>query len=469
MANNEIVPKCFKGKIIKECIWPSDETDFSKIYIADHSFIPYTIYAVVELLMYEDHFSEEHPKDFLSIHVVRTSPNSPTNFFRYFNIPEMKKPKNINYARKIYLSLTAEVFLHGSYSISLIYNGKIRCSSIFYIKNKKAIPGGIQNTQRRRKLEQQIFISGTPKSGTTWLEKIINSNPEVLILHEANMLNVIDENSLKYQLESEKEKYYGCDFISWRPPLFETKDLCDFYQFTLARSILETFSQGYGASIAGERTPAHVHKYISMIRHWPSIKIIHIVRHPLDVIISWIFHESLMYKNGNKNLLLSTGFLERVLLYAKGDISSEDLISLDDIVTLEFEPLFQVWNQDQYIANRLGRRYKKNILIVRYEDLLEKFEEICMSIFRFIGVDLCESDISHIKEVSLFENYSEGRKRGEENPKSFFRKGVSKDYKNFLTSEMTSLCWDKLKYVAARFGYRIESATPGKAGSMQGS
>ena len=77
----------------------------------------------------------------------------------------------------------------------------------------------------------------------------------------------------------------------------------------------------------------------------------------------------------------------------------------------------------------LGENYTE----VRYEDLLHKPEKEVRRLLAFLGVDSDEKSVTRCIEAASFEKLSKGRKRGEEDPTSFFRKGVAGDWKLVFT------------------------------------
>ena len=72
-----------------------------------------------------------------------------------------------------------------------------------------------------------------------------------------------------------------------------------------------------------------------------------------------------------------------------------------------------------------GDRYTE----VRYEDLLERPNEEVGRLLGFLGVDTDETLVEHCVSSASFEKLSKGRERGQEDPASFYRKGVAGDWK----------------------------------------
>ena len=71
------------------------------------------------------------------------------------------------------------------------------------------------------------------------------------------------------------------------------------------------------------------------------------------------------------------------------------------------------------------------LIKVRYEDLLADAPAAAPSLFEHLGVNASPDAVAGAIKASSFETLS-GRKPGEENPRSFFRKGVAGDWKGRL-------------------------------------
>jgi hypothetical protein len=77
----------------------------------------------------------------------------------------------------------------------------------------------------------------------------------------------------------------------------------------------------------------------------------------------------------------------------------------------------------------LGENYRE----VYYEDLLKKPEEEFGALAEFLGAAADEETIRRCVTATSFEKLSRGRKRGQEDVTSFFRKGVAGDWRNIFT------------------------------------
>jgi hypothetical protein len=90
---------------------------------------------------------------------------------------------------------------------------------------------------------------------------------------------------------------------------------------------------------------------------------------------------------------------------------------------------------------------------VRYEDLLEHPKEEVERLLGFLGVDTEEALVEHCVSQASFEKLSKGRERGEEDPSSFYRKGIAGDWKNYFTEEDRRVFKEEAGELLIRLGY----------------
>src|ERR671910_816836 len=96
-----------------------------------------------------------------------------------------------------------------------------------------------------------------------------------------------------------------------------------------------------------------------------------------------------------------------------------------------------------------GDRYTE----VRYEDLLERPNEEVEKLLGFLGVDTDERLVEHCVSSASFEKLSRGRQRGQEDPSSFYRKGVAGDWRNYFSEEDRRVFKEEAGELLIRLGY----------------
>jgi hypothetical protein len=96
-----------------------------------------------------------------------------------------------------------------------------------------------------------------------------------------------------------------------------------------------------------------------------------------------------------------------------------------------------------------GDRYAE----VRYEDLLARPEPEMARLLRFLGADADERSVGRCVGAARFERLSKGRTRGEEDPSSFFRKGVAGEWRESLTERDRRVFDEEAGSLLADLGY----------------
>lgn len=255
-----------------------------------------------------------------------------------------------------------------------------------------------------------FFIVGTPKSGTTWLQNILNGHPNVLCPGESNF-NMIARFLVKMadnynrDIININDKYIG---HSNGYALFANDDVN--YLFVSAIALL--FSNLHGDSkieVVGTKNPDYMTAMETTVDLLPDLKYVHIIRDGRDVSVSAWFH----------NLRVNPTGLKQRFSHFQNYVES----------------IAQSWASDVQKARSFGRSYPKQYFELHYEDLHRDPELVIQRLLEFLCVDYSQRMVDQCRQSGLFEKLSKGRKRGQENRSSFFRKGIIGDWKNHFNQE----------------------------------
>ena len=74
-------------------------------------------------------------------------------------------------------------------------------------------------------------------------------------------------------------------------------------------------------------------------------------------------------------------------------------------------------------------------------------------LLRFLGAAADEGSVGRCVGAASFERLSKGRARGDEDPSSFFRKGVAGDWRNTFTEQDRRVFEQAAGDLLARLGY----------------
>ena len=98
-----------------------------------------------------------------------------------------------------------------------------------------------------------------------------------------------------------------------------------------------------------------------------------------------------------------------------------------------------------------------NYCEVRYEDLVEKPEVAVRRLLEFLGAEAGEETVRRCVGSASFEKLAKGRKRGQEDPSSFFRKGVVGDWRNVFTERDKYVFKEEAGDLLIKLGYEEDS------------
>lgn len=247
-----------------------------------------------------------------------------------------------------------------------------------------------------------VFVLGPQRSGTTWVQLLIDAHPECacrfeLRLHDALMAEVHRMVGSYNAFVSQHSRHVP----SWASP--ETRMLDQAHMMLLMRSVF--LSHFYpapkpGLRYVGEKTPENLLGLRDVEQVFPEARYVVVVRDGRDCGLSSWHH----FRNQGSEELPLAAFLARW-------------------VPEHWSPLVAA-------ALDLRRRLPGRSVLVRYEDLVAKPEPTAGLIFEFLGVDRSPATISRCVEATSFPKVSGGRTVGDERADQFFRKGIAGDWRS---------------------------------------
>jgi hypothetical protein len=299
--------------------------------------------------------------------------------------------------------------------------GQVRASEVGSVFKKKGIwTAEITSEFRMRTIERgnslpyAVFIGGAPKSGTTWVELLLNRHPDVIVVGEGQFFGFV--NACHYRSTNR-----------WLPPALAFGQDLDIVHTALLQYIFAYYAKELGCSFVLDRTPGNAAKYRHLFAIAPESKAIHCVRHPLDVLISRLYHETKLLRDGSPTELDQH---RDAITYVSDQLLGVRHTLLDlrqpgswSLVT----SLLDEWILAQSEALAALEEYPDRILVSSYEKMLEDPIGRTKEIFAFIGLHASETEVASCVEQSSFESIT-GRNRGVADAMSFFRSGTSRQF-----------------------------------------
>lgn len=276
---------------------------------------------------------------------------------------------------------------------------------------------------------QLFFIGGAPRSGTTWLQQMLDAHPDICCR---------GEGFFKQQFAEPIDR-----LLAERRQLLEAKNTRQFQhtqgyplpdagvnEMLLGSAVLLSLQQqcaGQDFRAIGEKTPENVFLFPRLKNLFPQAKFIGVVRDPRDQLVSaWLyFHKP-----------------------AAGDDQQSRL--------LEFiRQSCQAINHGTQTMLQLRSHYPNDQRIVSYEAIQQNPAEHLSDLFRFLGVSAQPEIVADCLARTSFAAMTQDRQAGEAQPGAFLRKGVVGDWRNHLTPAMQAVVEQELGWMFPLFGWQF--------------
>ena len=266
-----------------------------------------------------------------------------------------------------------------------------------------------------------FFIVGCQKSGTTWLQKILNGHPQCACHGEAYFAPVL------FPLLQQAVQVYNGKHKAGEKGTFSQQQ----FEALLACVIGLKFSEWVGGKesikAVGEKTPEHAMSLQQLGQVFPGMRAVHLVRDPRDVVVSG-WHHNLRQKG---DMFLSR--FPSMLPYAQYTVKNH-------------------WLRYIQAADDWGRAHPQAYICIRYEDLLDDPDAALEKVFQTLEIDDSAAAIDIAKAA--------GRPLGDSavapcpgESGSFFRKGKASGWRDELPGDVADWIVAHAGDWMTRFGY----------------
>jgi hypothetical protein len=275
--------------------------------------------------------------------------------------------------------------------------------------------------------QQLFFVGGAPRSGTTWLQQILDSHPDISCHGEGFF-----SKELALPLET---------MMAQRRKLLDSKNTtlfqhtggyplpaADDVEHVIATAILLALRQqtaGRAYRAIGEKTPENVFFFPRLSQMFPTAKFIAIARDPRDVLTSaWHFFRKA--------------------------VPSEDQVAAKTAFIRGAMPSLA---QGARAMIAFGERNPDAYAMVTYEALQRDPQPVVAGLFRLLGVSDEPAVVAACLERTSFAVATGGRPAGVAEDGSFFRKGIAGDWRSTMTPDMSDLMVRELGWMFPHFGW----------------
>ncbi len=247
-----------------------------------------------------------------------------------------------------------------------------------------------------------FFIVGCQKSGTTWLQKLLDGHPAIRCDGEARL------GTLLLPMLNQLVQQYNAQQKTGPHGQFDSDDLKHLFRAAVARLYRKWVGDDPAIQAIGEKTPEHALCLPTLDQAFPGMKVIHIIRDGRDVVVSGWFHN----------------------LRKAGPQFQQKFPTLDHYIQYTLQSHWLAYIQH---ARAFGQAHPDRYLEVRYESLHHDGRATVGRVLAFLGVEADDEAVRQCLDAGSFERLSGGRDRGDEDRASFFRKGVVGDWQNHLS------------------------------------
>ena len=220
---------------------------------------------------------------------------------------------------------------------------------------------------------QKIAIHSAPRSGSTWLGEIINSSADVKYCYQPlfsyRFKDFLDHNSSKkdidrlFSLLSTTTDDFVCQESQRKDATLPIVKKSDFITHVIYKE-----------------TRYH-HIIENLLLKDENIKIILLVRDPIEVMNSWINAPKEFDPSWNVNTQLLSGGLKNIG-------KKENFFGLD------------AWVQTAKSFEHLAQEYPNRVILIKYSVLKRRPIQTVESIFEFCGLKLADGTLSFLSESS---------------------------------------------------------------------
>lgn len=280
-----------------------------------------------------------------------------------------------------------------------------------------------------------FFVSGCYKSGTHWIQNLLNLHPKANVKGEFHF----EPLQVGY-LELVNTRWY----VSAKPRLRQTAD-ASFHDFVRRMMYMETRDKP-SAVWLGDRTPRAIGEYLH------GAPQINIIRDGRDVMVSWNFQhlrskqpENLLPEMQEIALRCNADFLQNPAPYMRPDTG----FMADEWWFRHHARLWaKIVGQDLVEAPSL-REYGVPVLQIVYEKLHKDFAGGVRELYEFLGLDPQEaqkpSDLT--RTLPGFEG----------DPTKFFRKGATGEWPEYFTHKQKKWFKEEAGEVLIAAGYEKDN------------
>jgi len=252
-----------------------------------------------------------------------------------------------------------------------------------------------------------FFVCGAPKSGTTWLQRILDAHPEVCCSGEGHFVSRFTMPAAELVNAYNRDLAVEAKLVYEGRPYYAAVDQAEFDD--LARGFIGARLRRRADARTrwvGDKTPSYTRHLDLLHRLFPAAKIIHIVRDPRDVAVSR-------------------------MAFSRRAGAEQAAVPGSEQHRQTIAGALKTWTEAVTAVDAFAAKRPSLVHELRYIDLHDDPIGAAERLFGFLGAPAPRVLMEQIVAATSFEALS-GRRAGEEDAGSFLRKGVPGDWRTAL-------------------------------------
>lgn len=312
--------------------------------------------------------------------------------------------------------------------------------------------------EKLRVEDVRFFAVGNGRSGTTWLERTLNTHPEILCkgsgMFFGRDLTSLGGRRILYELLANSEglkSWHGIRLNEWAEPGEFDRDVAQITRAAID-ALMRRWLTESNKRILGDRTPHHVSYLEEIYELFPEAKIVHAIRDGRDVAISSLHAFWKHSRDRGGPAAISYEEAEMRDAYLKDRAAF--LASGRSIFTEErIRQQAAGWNRIVRKGRKTGAElFGESYTELYYEEHLHRPHETLKTLFEFLEVDAAPEVVDRVVEANRFEKLA-GRAPGQESSGAFMRKGVAGDWRGTFTERDKDIFKEEAGDLLVELGY----------------
>jgi hypothetical protein len=285
---------------------------------------------------------------------------------------------------------------------------------------------------------QIFFIGAAARSGTTWLQLTLNAHPGISCCGEGHfcdsLLPLLDQALTRHNALAHTKNATLFQDLEPFPRIVSTHG-----QYLLAATIALMLAEAAGdAAIVGEKPPDSVLAVPQLRTPFPAARFIFVLRDGRNCATSAWFHN------------------QRV----EAKAMREKFPCVDDFV----DAFVRGWVNCTDTALRQTASDPQHCVCVSYEALVRTPEATRSRLFTFLGAEADPATVHACTEAAAFPRLTSGRRPGQEDRSSLFRRGEIGDWHRHFSADTCAIFERHGGALLQRCGYALATPDPCPAG-----